>query len=106
MTIGPENLTTNETVNTTIEDIQGGLGETIGEQIAGGYQIVGFLFLGMFIYALYRSNVSMDTGIIFMIPTLFIFGNYGMLPGGSGTWFGLVLSVAGLFAFGLYRYFA
>lgn len=105
MTIGFDNLTENATTNTTISDIQGGIGETLGEWIAGGYGIAGLMFLIFFTYILYRSNVSVDTGAIFMVPTLFVFGKYGLLPGGTGTVYGLVLAIGGLLTAGMYRYF-
>jgi len=105
VTIGFDNLTENATLNTTIGDVKGGLGETIGNWIAGSYGIVGLIFLGFFAYALYRANVDVDTGAVFMVPTLFVFGKYGLLPGGSGMVYGLVLAVGGLLTAGLYRYF-
>jgi len=105
MTIGFDNLTENATTNTTISDIQGGIGETIGEFITGGYGLTGILFLGLFAFVLYRQNVSLDVGISFMVPSMFVFGKYGLLPGGTGTMYGLVLAIGGLLAAGIFRYF-
>jgi len=105
MTIGFDNLTQNATTNTTIGDLQSGVGETFGELIAGSYGIAGIILLGFFAYALYKAGVDVDTGAVFMTPALFVFGKYGMLPGGTGTTYGLVLAIGGLLAAGLYRYF-
>lgn len=105
MTIGLENLTTNTTANATAIDIQSHISTLIGEQMAGSYEIIGFIFLAVFVIALYKAKVSVDTGIVFMTPALFIFGKYGMLPGGAGSVYGLVLAVGGLLAAGLFRYF-
>jgi len=104
MTIGLGNLTTNETANATATEIQREIGNLIGEQMAGSYAIVGFVFLAAFGLALYKARVSLDTGAAFMIPTLFIFGKYGILPGGAGTSYGLLLAIGGLFSFGIYRW--
>lgn len=105
MTIGFDNLTENATTNTTISDIQGGMSETVGEWIAGSYGLVGMLFIAFFAYTLWKYNVSFDTGAAFMVPMLFVFGRYNLLPGGSGTVYGITVAVFGLLVAGIYRYF-
>jgi len=105
MTFGLDNLTTNGTANATADEVQTEIGELLGEQMAGSYSIVGFVFLAAFGIALYKANVSLDTGAAFMVPALFVFGKYGLLPGATGTMYGLLLSVVGLVSFGIYRWF-
>lgn len=104
--VGIENLSGNATANyTLISEVQDLMVEGVGNQMAGSYSIVGFILLAMFIYILYKSEVSVDVGVAFMTPALFIFGKYGLLPGGAGTTYGLLLGVGGLLFAGLIRYF-
>jgi len=102
---GIENITTNTTMNTTSSELQTGIADLLGNAFSGSYEILGFVFLAGFALALYKARVSIDTGIVFMVPALFVFGKFGLLPGGSGTTYGLLLTVGGLFAAGLIRYF-
>jgi len=77
----------------------------VGAAAGGSFDIIGFFLLFIFAFALYKSNVSLDVSAAMMIPTLFVLARFDLLPGGSGVLYGITLSIAGLFAFGLYRYF-
>lgn len=105
MRIGFENLTENATTNTTINETQRQLSETIGDWMLGSYDLVGVLFIAFFAYMLYRYEVSFDTGAVMMVPMLFIFGRYNLLPGGSGMVYGITVALGGLLIAGIYRYF-
>lgn len=102
--VGIENLTNSSSNATLINQTQDLIFEGVTKNLAGSYEIVGFIFLALFIYALYKARVSIDVGIAFMTPALFVFGQYGLLPGGSGTTYGLLLGISGLIIAGLFRY--
>lgn len=105
MTLGWENATVNETANQTIGDLEGLIGDTIGNQMIGSYEMTGLIVLAIFVVVLWRSNVSLDTSAVFMIPALFIVGKLGLLPGGGSTLYGMTVAIGGLLAYGFYRYF-
>lgn len=105
MSFGIDNITYNQTTNTTVADLEGLLGNAIGEGMIGSYNLIGLIMLGAFAVILWRSNVSLDASVVFMVPTLFIFGKYGLLPGSGSIGYGLAVSLGGLLAYGLYRYF-
>jgi len=104
MTLGPGNVT-NITSNVTSTGVSNAIGELLGDFTFGAYPLIGFVFLAGFVYALWKSNVSLDVGATVMVPTLFVFGKYGLLPGGASTSYGLLLAVGGLFIAGLIKYF-
>jgi len=104
MTIGMENITYNQTANTTIADLEGSIGDLFG-QFFGGYEIIGIVLLAAMAYGLYKTRVKFDTGAVFMSVAIFTFASFGLLPGGEGSLYGLVLGIAGLISAGLYRYF-
>lgn len=110
MTFGLDNLSDvnqsalNESGNLSIEQAEKVIGD-LGASTMGSFDLVGIVLLFIFTVALYKANVSLDTGAAMMIPTLFVLARFDLLPGGSGVLYGITLSIAGLFAYGLFRYF-
>jgi len=77
----------------------------VGAAAGGSFDIIGIFLLFIFAFGLYKSNVSVDVSAAMMIPTLFVLARFDLLPGGSGVLYGFTLTITGLFAYGLYRYF-
>ena len=102
--IGMHNITNStNTLDTNITDISGSVGELLGE-LGGAYDMVGIIFLAIMAYGLYRNDVALDTSVVFMVPFMFVFGKFGLLPGGSGTVYGLLLGIAGMITAGIINY--
>jgi len=88
----------NETANLFAENIPGAA--------FGSLDIMGIFILGALLIGLFKADVSIDTSFIFVVPTTFILGRYGMLPGGSGLLYGITLGIGAILALGIARYFS
>jgi len=105
MSFGIHNLsnTTNATepVGPSINESVSRVFEVFTQHTAGSSGVVGILALLMFGVVLWKSNVSMDVSAIVMIPLVVFLSINGFLPGGQAVLFGLILGIAGAFAYGI-----
>jgi len=110
MSFGIGNLSQiNESANATgynISETAGLFADNIPAAAFGSLEIMGIFILGALLIGLFKADVSIDSSIVFVAPTTFILGNYGMLPGGSGTLYGFTLALGAILALGITRYFS
>jgi len=90
-------------MNLTVQQLSQEVGKAM-EQGIGDPHLLGLLMLAVEGYMLYEGDVGLDGATAVVVPTLFLFGQYGLLPMGQGTIYGALLAVAGLFTAGLLRY--
>ena len=90
-------------MNLTVEQLSKEIGSA-AEKGIGDPHLVGLMLLAIEGYMLYNADVGLDGATAVVVPTLFMFGKYGLLPMGQGTIYGTILAVAGLFTAGLLRY--
>lgn len=108
VSLGLENITNNSAINNTPTDIT--LNETtnkvgeLGPTLAGTPEYAGILVLILFGTGLFKADAGTDVAGAVMIPTSLFLSTSGYLPVPSGITSGIIIGIASLLAFGLFRY--
>lgn len=106
-TISVQNISTNSSVNSTawnLGEFQTEIGNIFKSQLVGGTQGAGLMALIFMGFFLYKADVGEDISAGVMIPTTFFLASEGLLPYGQGIFYALILSVSGIFIFGVIKY--
>lgn len=87
-----------------LSDAAGNIGNFAGNAAIGETQFTGLFVLAFWMVVLYRSDVSMDVSVVTMTPLVFFLASRGLLPFGQGVMYGLILAVAIVFGFGVFKF--
>lgn len=85
-----------------------GLEDTIGNffitQMAGSYELAGLLVFLAMSYGTFKANISTGVQASILTPLLIVLAVNGFLPGSSAIMYGILVVVAGVSIFGLFRF--
>jgi len=106
-TVSVENITTEAATNQTawnLTEFQTEIGNLYASNLAGGTQLGGLIFLAFMGYFTFKTDADKEVGAAVLLPTTFFMASQGLLPYGQGIFYGLILTTAAMFIFGLIKY--
>ena len=104
-TIGVQNISTNaSTSSRSVDSYLGDFAEVFSSQFAGSTELTGVAALTLMGFMLFKADVSEDVSAAVLVPATFLFASEGFLPYGQGVLYALILSISGIFIFGLIKY--
>lgn len=107
-TPGLKNITNNSAINSTSPDLA--INETakkvgdIGPAIAGTPEYAGLLMIILFGAGLFKAEVSTDVAGVILVPMALFLSMEGFFPTPNGVIYGILIGIASLVGFGLFRF--
>jgi len=107
-TLGLKNVTNNTAINSTSPDM--GINQTaskigdIGPAVAGTPEYFGLLMLIFTGAGLFKAEVSTDVSGVILVPMALFLSINGYMPVPNGIIYGILVGIASMVGFGIFRY--